>query len=145
VDTRKPNPGPPLAPEEEFCACQLPSGLEYLKASGVTLLLLLVGAGAVFGTALLSGRTWSFLNPLLGLVLGLAVNWAAGHHRSVWLGLIAAGGTGLATGVGYLALLGWQHGPISWGLPWSHVVMIAVGGLVAYRLAGPNAASRQRL
>jgi hypothetical protein len=144
VDTRKPNPGPPLAPVDEFCACQAPSGMEYLRAGGTALLVVLLGAGAIAGAALLSGQTWSVLTALVGLGLGLAVHRAAGLHRSVWLGVIAAAGTGLATGVGYLSLT-LSGSRISWGVAWTHLLMVAVGALVAYRLAGPSALTQKRL
>lgn len=142
MDTRRPNPGPPLAPADEFCACQAPSSKEYLKAGGVALLVICFGAGAIIGAALLSGQTWSVLTALVGAGVGWSVNRAAGRHRSVWLGVIAAAATGLAAGVGYLALR-WTDSPIIWGLPWTHLLMVSAGALVAYRLAGPNAAAKQ--
>lgn len=142
MDSRNPNPGPPLTPTDEFCACQAPSGREYLQAGGVAFVLICFGAGLIIGTALLSGQTWSVLTALVGAGTGWAVNRAAGRHRSVWLGVIAAVGTGLAAGVGYLAL-GLIGNPITWGLPWAHPLMVAAGALVAYRLAGPNAESKR--
>lgn len=142
MDRGNPNPGPPLSPSDEFCACQAPSSKEYLKAGGVALLLIGFGAGVIIGAALLSGQTWSFLTALVGAGIGWAVNRAAGRHRSVWLGVIAAAGTGLAAGVGYLAL-SLSSSQIIWGLPWTHPLMVSAGALVAYRLAGPNAGSKQ--
>lgn len=142
MDRGNPNPGPPLTPADEFCACQPPSGKEYLQAGGVALLVICFGAGVIIGAALLSGQTWSVLTALVGAGIGWAVNRAAGRHRSVWLGVIAAAGTGLAAGAGYLAL-SLIGNPITWGLPWTHLLMISAGALVAYRLAGPNAESKQ--
>lgn len=142
MDRGSSNPGPPLTPADEFCACQAPSGKEYLKAGGVALLVICFGAGLIIGAALLSGQTWSVLTAVVGATIGWAVNRAAGRHRSVWLGVIAAAGTGLAAGFGYLAL-SFSGSPIIWGLPWTHLLMIGAGALVAYRLAGPNAASKK--
>jgi hypothetical protein len=142
VDTRKPNPGPPLTPADEFCACQTPSGLEYLRAGGVALLVICFGAGVLIGAALLSGQTWSVLTTILGAGLGWSVNRAAGRHRSVWLGVIAAASTLVATGIGYLSLR-YTGSPITWGVPWAHLLMVAIGAGLAYRLAGPSAASRR--
>ncbi|HWI60852.1 MAG TPA: hypothetical protein VNT75_03340 [Symbiobacteriaceae bacterium] len=140
-------PGPPLKPEDEFCACEPPSGGEYAKAVGAAFLIVLLGGGGWFGVVLATHRLWGFTTVLVGLAAGWAVNRAAGSHRSPSLGIIGGVATVLATFCGYLLLwlpmLG--EAPLDRELSWYDLIMIGLGAFVAYRLSGPKPKSNNSL
>ena len=136
----RPNPGPPLVAEDEFCACQPPTTKEYLKASGASLLVILAGAGAWLGLVLLLQRIPGLAGVLSGPVAGWAVHRAAGRHRSLGLGILAAASSVLVSVVGFALL--WLPIFARLKLPrqlgWYDLIMIALGALAAYSLAGPR-------
>lgn len=140
-------PGPPLIPGEEFCACETPSHVEYLKAVGSALLVMLLGAGGWSGMTVATGRIWSFTTVLLGMAAGWAVHRAAGRHRSRALGIIAGAAAILAVIVGYALL--WapfvRLPSAGWPLGWYDLFMAGLGAFIAFRLAGPKPKSSHSL
>lgn len=134
------NPGPPLVAEEEFCACQPPSAAEYLKASVTAVAVLLAGAGLWLGTVLLFQRISGMASVLIALGAGWAVHRAAGRHRSLLMGILAAAGGVLAPLLGFAML--WMPLFRDWKLPrqldWYQLAMIGLGALVAFGVAGPR-------
>lgn len=140
------DPGPPLKPEDEFCACQPPSGTEYVKASGAGLLVTLAGGAAWFGVVLVTGRLWGFTTILVGLAAGWLINRAAGSHRSLGLGIISGAATVLATlcGYGLLWLPTLADRPVDRQFSWYDLLMVGLGAFMAYRLAGPTPKSNDK-
>ncbi|HYF92675.1 MAG TPA: hypothetical protein VD969_10510 [Symbiobacteriaceae bacterium] len=134
------NPGPPLRPEDEFCACQPPSGAEYAKAAGVGVLTVALGGAAWFGIVLATHKLWGFTTVVVGLVAGWAVNRSAGTHRSISLGIIGGAATVLATICGYALLwLPFVDGAaVDRQFSWYDLLMVSLGAFMAYRLAGPK-------
>ncbi len=134
------NPGPPLLPEDEFCACQAPSTREYVRAAATGLGSLLAGAGAWLLVTLLMQRVSGAAFVLIGWGIGWAVHRAAGRHRSPALGFVAAGSSLFASLLGFalLWLPAMGRVPLSRRLTWYELVMIALGALVAYGQAAPR-------
>lgn len=134
------NPGPPLVAEDEFCACQPPSTAEYLKASAAAVAVLLVGAGLWLGVVLLFQRISGMSSVLIALGAGWVVHRAAGRHRSVVMGILAAASGVLAPLLGFVML--WMPFFSNWKLPrqldWYQLAMIGLGALVAFGVAGPR-------
>lgn len=141
------DPGPPLTPADEFCACEPPSTMEYVKAAAIATLAVIGGAGGWFAVALVARRLLAFPSVLIGAVAGWAIHQVAGRHRSVALGAMAAAATVFAATFGYSLLwMPFVHQPAgSWGLSGYDFLMAGVGGFVAYRLAGPRGRSRDSL
>lgn len=141
------DPGPPLKPEDEFCACQPPSGAEYAKAAGAALLTVLIGGAGWFGVVLATHRLWGFTTVLVGLAAGWAVNKAAGSHRSLSLGLIGGVATVLATVCGYVLLYlpSLAERPVDRQFSWYDLIMVGLGVFMAYRLAGPKPKAKDSL
>ncbi|MFZ5825242.1 MAG: hypothetical protein ACOY94_13080 [Bacillota bacterium] len=141
----RPNPGPPLVAEDEFCACQPPTAKEYLKASGASLLVILAGASAWLGLVLLLQRIPGLAGVLTGPVAGWAIHRAAGRHRSLALGILAAASSVLVSVVGFALL--WlplfSRLKLPRQLGWYDLVMITLGALAAYSLAGPRDRGRK--
>jgi len=135
------DPGPPLTPDPEFCSCEPPSGTEYAKASGMTVLAVLLGGLGWFLVVLVTQRLWGFTTVIVGVAAGWAINQAAGRHRSVTLGAMSAGATLFAAATGYALLwLPFVGGMgIDRQLSWYDLIMSGLGCFVAYRLAGPKA------
>lgn len=140
-------PGPPLRPEDEFCACEPPTSFEYVKAAGTAFLILLLGSAGWFGVVLATQRLWGFTTVLIGLFAGWAIHRAAGSHRSLWLGIIGGVTTMLATAAGYglLWLPMLADAPIDRQFSWYDLIMIGLGAFVAYRLAGPKPTAKDSL
>lgn len=140
------DPGPPLTPEEEYCAHDPPTGAETAKAIGVAALSVLAGGISWFVIALATQRLWSFVTVGIGVLTGLAMYRAAGRHRSQALGIIAGVATTLASGVGYALL--WlpfvRDLPVDKQLSWGHLIMLCVGIFAAYRITGPQATNNER-
>lgn len=136
----RPNPGPPLIVQDEFCACQPPTAKEYLKASGAALLIILAGAGAWLGLVLLLQRISSLAGVLIALSAGWAIHRAAGRHRSLALGLLAAASSVLAPLAGFalLWLPGFSRLKVPRQLDWYHLIMLALSALAAYSMTGPR-------
>ncbi|MDF2626894.1 MAG: hypothetical protein K0R39_725 [Symbiobacteriaceae bacterium] len=141
------DPGPPLTPDKEFCACEPPSGTEYLRATGVAFLTALLGGIAWFAVVLFTHRLWGFTTVLIGLVAGWAINRSAGNHRSVMLGVFGVVATAFATLGGYLLL--WlpfvSERTVDRSFSWYDVLMMGLGGFMAYRLAGPKPKAKDEL
>jgi hypothetical protein len=141
------DPGPPLKPEDEFCACEPPSGTEYVKAAATAFLLTMVGSGAWFAVVLYTHRLLGFTSVLIGLVAGWAINRAAGNHRSVTLGIFGSLSTVFATLGGYLLL--WlpfiREGTVDRSFSLYDFLMILLGAFMAYRLAGPKPRAKDEL
>lgn len=134
------DPGPPLIAEEEFCACQPPSTMEYVKGSSAALLALVAGAVVWLGLVLLLQRISGLAAVLIALGTGWLVHRAAGRHRSAGLGIVAGAASVLASLLGFALL--WLPYFDRWNLPrqldWYQLSMIGLGALVAYGLAGPR-------
>lgn len=134
------NPGPPLTPEEEFCECQPPSGLDYVKAAGMALLTILAGGVVWLGVALVIHRPSGFTTVIVGFGAGWAIHWAAARRRSVALGIIAGAATVLAGLAGYV--LTWLPlvRPITGSRPlsWFDLIIAGLGAFAAYRIASPK-------
>ncbi|MFZ5816132.1 MAG: hypothetical protein ACOY93_12605 [Bacillota bacterium] len=145
--TDRPNPGPPLTVEKEFCACEAPSAVEYLKAGAACLIAGLAGAVAWLGLVLLLQRISGIAAVLIALGAGWAVHRAAGRHRSLALGLLAAASSLLASlgGFGLLWLPAFARLPLPRQLDWYQLSMIGLGALVAFSLAGPRGRSGKSL
>lgn len=141
------DPGPPLKPEEEFCACEPPSDTEYVKAAATAFLLTMVGGGTWFAVVLLTHRQWGFTTVLIGLAAGWAINQAAGKHRSIMLGVFGSLATVFATFGGYLLL--WlpfvREGTVDRSFSLYDFLMIGLGAFMAYRLAGPKPRAKDEL
>lgn len=136
----RPNPGPPLIAQDEFCACQPPTAKEYLKASAAALLIIVAGAGAWLGLVLLLQRISSLAGVLIALAAGWVIHRAAGRHRSLALGILAAACSVLAPLLGFTLL--WlpifSRLKLPRQLHWYHLIMLALGALAAYGVAGPR-------
>lgn len=134
------DPGPPLVAEEEFCASQPPGASEYIKASGAALAALLGGAVIWVGLVLLVQQVSGFTALLVALGTGWLVHRAAGRHRSVGLGIIAAVSSVLAVLLGFALL--WlplfDRMKLPRQLDWYQVSMLVLGAVAAYHLAGPR-------
>lgn len=140
----RPTPGPPLLAESEYCATAAPTVAEYARASALGLLASLGGGGIWYGTVLVTGRLWGILAVGMGLLCGLAVHYGATRHRSVALGVMAAGYSAVGLGLGYLLLfyphllagLIETHPPMG-RLRWFDLLFASAALFLAYRTAGP--------
>jgi|GEM_PF-2584875 len=134
------NPGPPLTPAEEYCACQPPSTGEYLKALAASLLFSLAAAGAWLLVTLVMQQISGLTSVLIGLAAGWTVHRAAGRHSSTALGVVAATASILASLVGFalLWLPALARVPLTRRLTWYELLLIGLGALVAYRQAAPR-------
>jgi hypothetical protein len=134
------NPGPPLVAGEEYCACQAPSAMEYLRACAATLLVLVAGAGAWLGHVLLLQTISGITAVLIAVGAGWLVHRAAGRHRSLGMGILAAAGSVLAClgGFALLWLPAFSRLTFPRHLGWYHLSMMALGALVAFGMAGPR-------
>lgn len=134
------NPGPPLTAEEEFCACQPPTTGEYVRAFGAAFLLLIAGAGLWLGLVLLFQRISAASAVPIAAGVGWAIHRAAGRHRSLALGILAAVSAILATLAGFalLWLPAFARLPLARQLDWYHLAMLGLGALFAFSLAGPR-------
>lgn len=134
------NPGPPLIAQEEFCACQPPTIREYLRAAAASALIVLAGAGVWIGLVLLLHRISGVTGLLIAVCAGWLIHRAAGRHRSLSLGILAATSSVLACLVGFALL--WlpifSRLILPRQLAWYHLIMFAMGALVAYGMAGPR-------
>jgi hypothetical protein len=132
-----------LTPGDEFCKCEPPTGWENIKAVAAALGTAAVGAAAQFGVTLATGRVWDISTIAIGGLVGWLVHQAAGRHRSVLIGAVAAGATALACGAGYglLWLPSLHRAAVAQAVGWFYLPMVALGGFVAYRLAGPITSS----
>jgi hypothetical protein len=134
------DPGPPLVPEDEFCACQPPGPAQYLWAIGASFLVALGGAIGWLTITVATQRMWTVTLVLIGLCAGWAVNKAAGRLRSVGLGVIAVVAAVIG-GLGGYALL-WlpfiDSRAIDRQLDWEHLLILALAGFIAYRMSGPK-------
>ncbi len=131
------DPGPPMLIQPEYCATDAPTRSEYVRASATAAAAVVVGAVGWLGTALITQRIWGVVIVALGIMIGFAVHWAAGRHRSLYMGLMAAGATLLGPVIGYALLwLPFISPRLDRSVRWSHFVMLAVGSLIAYLLAG---------
>jgi hypothetical protein len=138
------NPGPPLKPEDEFCACEPPSAAEYVKAAGITMLTVLLGGPAWAAAVVVTHRLWAITTVMVGLAAGWTVNKVAGGHRSLTLGIMSAAATALAWGIGNLLLfIPAFSGARNRSLSWYDLLMLGLGAFMAYRLAGPKPVSKQ--
>lgn len=137
--TRPLDPGPPLTAGDEPCLDAPPTGGEYARAAVIAALASLVGAGGWFLTALVTHRLWGVVSVVIGVVVGMAVHQAAGRHRALALGAIAAAATLAASGVGY-ALLWLPIVPpaVNRQFTWYQLAVIAIGALISFLLAGPR-------
>lgn len=139
------DPGPPLKAGTEYCPCEPPSPAAYAKALGAALLAILAGSAGWLVIGIVTGRLYSVTAVLIGLLAGWLVHIAAGRLRSIGLGIIAAAASILASGTGYallwLPFLGKL--PIDRQVSWYHLLMVAIGGAVAYSMAGQRTKSRE--
>ena len=137
------DPGPPLVAGEESCPQDPPTRGEFTRAITIAGIATLCGAAAQFLASLATQRVWGFVTVLFGVVIGLLVNWAAGRHRSVSLGIVAAVATLGAALFGYSLLwLPFVTPPVNRSLTWFHLIMLGVGLFIAYLLAGPRTEQR---
>lgn len=137
------NPGPPLVADPEYCASEPPSDLDFVRALLIGGLGSLVATAGYFAVVVISGQLWSVIPVIAGAGLGLLVNRAANGHRSLSLGLIAAGLTLLASLLGYgLLWLPMVADYIPRSIAWYHPVTLAIGIFLAYRSAGPKLFSK---
>lgn len=134
------DPGPPLQAPEEYCEADPPNLGDYLKATGITLLVTAGMAVGWFAFAMATRKVWSVVDVVAGLAVGLAVNSAASRHRSSWLGAMAGTGAVLATAIGYSLL--WlpfvDPAAVDRQFSWYHLFAVALAAFIAYRLAGPK-------
>jgi hypothetical protein len=95
----------------------------------------------------LFGKVLAFPGVLIALAAGWAIQAAAGRHRTIALGIIAAVATLVAAAAGYLLLhLPAVNRPAAgWHLNGYDFIMAGVAAFVAFRLAGPGAKSRNSL
>lgn len=139
---RNEDPGPPLLAEEEFCPYAAPTRGEILRAILVGALMVLTGSVAQLAAALITQRVWGLVTVGVGIITGFAVHEAAGRHRSVLVGAVAAGSTLGASLIGY----GFYWIPL---LPRTvdrtvtlyHLIMLGLGLFIAYLLSGPRIGS----
>jgi len=139
------NPGPPLLIQPEYCATDPPTRLEYVKALATAAVTVAVGSITLMATALITQRVWGVVIVALGIVIGFAIHWAAGRHRSMYIGLIAVGATLLGPLIGYAML--WlpviSH-PIDRTVNLSQPSMLALGSLIAYLLTGQRSPRKNK-
>lgn len=141
------DPGPPLTAADEFCACEAPGTGAYVKAAGTAVVISMIGAGAWGGLAVTFGKVLAVPTVLIALAAGWSVQAAAGRHRSIALGIIAAVATLAAAAAGYLLLqLPAVHPPAGgWHLNLYDFIMAGVATFLAFRVAGPGTKSRNSL
>lgn len=132
------NPGPPLTAGDEYCACAPPTAAEYAKAAGIAFLIAIGGVAACLGLALLTARLWSVTSVVVGVCAGLAIYRAAGRHRSVGLGIMAACTTILTAVTGYalLWLPVFNRTAVNRELTWYHIAIVAAASIMAYGFTG---------
>lgn len=139
------NPGPPLLIEPEYCACDLPTRSEYIRAGFSAILAVALGAVALIVSTLATYRLWGVVIVIGGIVNGFLVYWAAGRHRSLATGLMAVGATLLGPLIGYVLLwLPTVSPEVDRALTWSHLVLTVVGCFVAYLLSGQKPGQQAR-
>jgi len=137
------DPGPPLLIQPEYCATDSPTRSEYMRAGLTAVAAIGVGALGSMGTALATQRIWGVVIVALGILIGFAIHWAAGRHRSVYLGLVAVCATVLGPVIGYAMLwLPFASPTLDRSLTWSHLGMMVVGSLIAYLLAGQGSSPK---
>lgn len=138
------SPGPPLVVEKEFCASEPPTTAENLRAGGAALVALVAGAVLWLGLVLLLQKISSLTPLLIAVGAGQLVHRAAGRHRSVALGILAAASSLLAVlgGFALLWLPFFERLKFPRQLDWYQIAIMVLGALVAYHLAGPRQGER---
>lgn len=137
------DPGPPLLIPPEYCATDFPTRSEYLRAGATAAAAVAIGALGSMGTALITQRIWGVVIVALGILIGFAIHWAAGRHRSLYLGLMAVGATLLGPLIGYALLwLPFTAPNLDRSVTWSHLGMMVVGSFIAYLLSGQRLSSQ---
>lgn len=131
------DPGPPLLIQPEYCATDSPTRSEYLRAGVTAVAAVAIGALGSMGTAVATQRIWGVVIVALGILIGFGIHWAAGRHRSLYLGLMAVGATLLGPLIGYALLwLPFTSPHLDRSVTWAHLGTLVVGGIIAYLLAG---------
>lgn len=135
-----PDPGPPPRAEEEFCACQPPSTAEYIRASAAASAWIVLGGGLWLGLTLLLQQTSALTSMLIALSPGWIIHWAAGRHRSLALGILAAvaGAGACLAGFGLLWLPALGRLPIPRQLDWYHLSLLGLGLLAGFGKVAPK-------